>query len=637
MTFRAGGRTFTGTDISSTTSTAGISDLAVAKTMGFLWIGKQPADITGNHFFAQKSSSTGTRGWGFFINQVTQPGQLRFFAGVSAGNQWAIYNDATIPANLCVAGAHECCAVSMNAAGVTFYKSPANEPIVACTGTNTSVLTPLGTPATDSGDILGIAGQSTTSAAHGGDTSWGILFNVTPTLEQFRKAQQAALMCQAGDFTRGIAAMFAAGSGVCYARFIANDGSVTDWTANNAGTTFANGSGQLTGSTAGTSIENDSTGTQLNQLFLLNAAEDDNEPAFNAGAGQEQIHYRYTSSLAQRRFTTAATQASIWGWQSGLAGIGSLFGNDEAIGIWDESAGYLNQVIGDRTIEGVFGATVTGLPAGSKSLLIVNGPRARRNAGAVHAAPEKGTFATLVYFNASAVAQVARTRTRLLRAITDSILDGYTGSPIFTQGALQQIRRNSSIYDGVEQTGFSGMFLSRITVDAPTQATYVSAVTNGNPKRILIQLGTNDWGSATLTVANFQTQLAAFVDAILAVGGFTGKILLVSPTITSASEGNNANTETLDQFRAAILTVQSTRTARVGYLAGKTAASVGNLSDGVHFNNTGQAQLYNALITALAADAPVSLNSGARGVRQIYRTLFPSIKGRLNINHFSPR
>lgn len=616
MPFRAGGRTFTGTDVSTTASTAGISDLGLAKTLSFLWIGKQPASVAGSHFFCQKSSNSATRGWGFFISQVTQPGQLRFFAGVSAGNQWAIYNDATVPANLCVDGAHEACGFAMNASGVTFFKSAADQPIAQCTGTNGQVLTPLGTPATDSGDALWIGSQGG-AQPHGGDTSWGIVFNVSATLDQMRKAQQAALMYQAGDTTRAIAAMFAVGSGVCYARFIANDGSVTDWTANNAGTTFAAGSGQLTGTTAGASLENSAAGTQLNQLFSLTTAEDDNEPSFNAGAAQEQTHYRYTSSAAQRRFTTAATQVTLWCWQALISGVGTLFGNDEVISVWDEGAGYVGQLTAVGTSEGLTGGTVSGMSASAKTVAIVNGPRSRRSASAVHSAPEKGTFATVAYFNASATALSPNSRSRLIRLISDSILDGFTGNPFASSSAMQRIRRAlPSGFDGVEQSGFGGMYLSAITASGPVQTTYVTAAVAGNPRCIIIQLGANDKGGATLSAAAFQTALAGFVDQILAVGSFTGRILLVSPTITSASEGANGLGSTMDDYRNAIAAVQSTRTARVSHLAGKTAASVGNLSDGVHFNNTGQLELETALRSSLAVIAASLASSSNRGRRR---------------------
>lgn len=607
----AGGRAFTAASAAGINfgSPAGLTDLpASGYTMG-LAVLRITSDAN-NQYIMAKTGATTTRGVSFLIGYRTlggtnNPRHLRVIVG-TAGTRWDVCSGNADGVGQLPSNQHSIVGWMWTpGANPKLYQSAFETKITECANyTDTMSGTSSGAAGSDAGDNKVVFNNTSGSFSLNGDGSWYVEYNrATIYSDEDRWTIQAGLLAfTAGDTTRGIAMMKSI-TGHKLLCFVANDGTVTDYSDNAYVPTVSLGA-----TAAGATLNNDSSGASLNQLFSLTAFEDDNQARTGAD-NREQTTYRYADSFAQKRFTTAATTVTLWG-QGTFAT--DTYAAQQALGVYVEGTGYAGQVLSGRSVAlgaGPFQGSVAGMAGTSKTLCIINGMGSRRVAAPNATEPQQGVFGTIAYFSASATEIAARTRANPIRCLTDSLWLAMVATPIHQYGAFEQYRRNlPSFFDAVEHVGYGGAMLAPLTVDSSAIAATAAKLTYANPRVIFIALGVNDKNNATMNAATFGTKLAALVDACLATTSFTGRIVLVSPIITGASEGGAAGT-TMPEFRTAIATVQSTRTSRVDYINGYPVVSIGNLApDNIHVVNAGQTELLAALTTQFAT-APARIGS----------------------------
>lgn len=605
-TIIAGGRVFTAASAARVDygSPAALENLCQSGYTLALVVARITSDATNQHFL-QKSSATTTRGMTMLVG--TRPGgatprHLRCLIGttgfrydVAAGNADGVNQ---IPSNQ-----HSIFGFMFTpGSNPKLYLSAFETKITEATNyTDVMAGSSSGAPGADTGDNLALFNTSTGSLSPAGDGSWVVLYKRATiyTDDDRWTIQQGLLAFTAGDITRGIAMMKSV-SGHKLLSFTSNAGTVTDY-----GDSAFVATPSLGATTPGATLNSDSSGASLNKLFSLVTWEDDTQPGFSPD-NREQTTYRYTSSHAQKRFTTTATSVTIWGQGTFPT---DTYAAQQAIGIYQEGGtGYVGQVLSGRSVAlgaGPFQGSVAGLSAASKTLCLINSAGSRRVNPPLATEPQQGNFGTIAYFNAAAVEQSPLVRSNVFRCSTDSIFCGYVATPIHQLSAIERFRRALPVgFDGVDHLGFGGAMLYANTLDAPTLAAYVANLTRGNPLVSMITLGVNDRANSTMTAAAFQTALLAVVDGCLATASFTGRLLLFSPIITATSEGPNGVGSTMAQYRATYSAVNALRPARTDYIDGSAVVSVGNLAaDGIHALNAGQTEMLNAL-NAMYPTAP---------------------------------
>ncbi len=422
-----------------------------------------------------------------------------------------------------------------------------------------------------------------------GHAQWQIVYHraTVLTLSEKRQVQMAVLAYEAGDTTRAIA-MFKDIPGYVLLGRLAYDGTFTDFSGNSI-------TGSLTGSSAGSGINDDTSGVSLGLVHSLKTWEDDAETL--AGLG-EQTKYWYTSSSARARFTTASSSVSLFGYSTYP---NSTQAAQQAVGVVNNNA-YAGQVLSNSAV-GYFRGTVSSLASGIVE--IINSPRSRWATPPAATEPQLGAFGSIAVFSATASLIAATPRRARVMMLTDSIWDQFVATPPHQYGAMSLYRRAlPQEYDAIVQCGYGGAALVSYTTNGATQTANVNRLLNGGTTAVVVlSFGINDKYHVTLTKAQFESRLGSLVDEILARSDFRGRIVLISPTMTNL-ESANANGDTMDDFRTAMRNVQNTRAARVSYIDGLLCVSYTNVSaDNIHFNNTGQAQMYDSLCNALRPGA----------------------------------
>jgi hypothetical protein len=109
-------------------------------------------------------------------------------------------------------------------------------------------------------------------------------------------------------------------------------------------------------------------------------------------------------------------------------------------------------------------------------------------------------------------------------------------------------------------------------------------------KKLLIALGTNDWGVTHSSAANFNTWYGNLLDAIHVADPIIN-IWCLSPILRTDGNEN----ATLDDYRTDIGTLCAARSGYATHIVGKTILSAGDLGDGLHPTNAGQKKLKDAI------------------------------------------
>lgn len=310
-------------------------------------------------------------------------------------------------------------------------------------------------------------------------------------------------------------------------------------------------------------------------------------PAFYSDSAvfTPETTYHYGSTFSHVDVLTSATDF--------IVGISSpvydYYPDYAAIGVYVN--GSFNQQI-DATISSMNEYYVS-LPAGSKTVSFVHGLQTS-NSGI------KGSFVTSIRANQS-MAQIGGQVSDCLLFYGDSITAGSDASPI-TQNAYALIVRyyidlflDSTPPLAVEAWG--GRSLYDDCVDGTARAAFVAKIAAYNPTKFCMCIGTNDYGLNLWTAANFETAYAALLDDLhTALPDL--QVYCVSPILRSVETANGLGS-TLGDYRTAISTAVSTRTAFCEFVDGTTLVAIEDIPDGVHPDNAGHLFYAGGLLTAV--------------------------------------
>lgn len=563
------------------------------KTMGVFTL-RRNAD-TSQIGIAGKSTALLTSGWTFFADNGISPnttyGHLRMIVGTS-GVPLARSAGATDSAtDAMVLDAHEIVGFTWDGdaaianANCKLFRAPIDEWISEVSGYN-DVTTPTGTVGADASADLSflrsdVVGASETKRSWSGDGGLCLLYNraTAYTVEDMRRVQIGVWAyldaVEHGTSTARAVAILQSVSGYVVLGYLASDGTWTDHTSNTSIT--------LTGTSAGTDDTN---------WFVRSEFDDDREDLYASVSGgdlREQFDYRYTSSHARQSFVTAATAGTVLFHRT----LDGTYDDQGVIGLLVNDA--YSATLSSNGSVGRQRATFSGLSGSSKTVTLQNGCRS-----APGARPYEGTFLVAVRLNAAATVVAPTTSKLSIVCIGDSVLDGFLLNPPQEDAPIQQLRISgfSPTYTKVVSLGAGGLSLFDIAGDSTKRAAYAAILTDGNPRRILIQLGANDQisGASEWDVDQFETGLDALCAAILAVSGFSGRITLATITDWGAGLGGaNGNGDTIEDFRQAIRDVvtsqASSRVALCEIANGLLTPATDLDADGVHLNITGANKL----------------------------------------------
>jgi lysophospholipase L1-like esterase len=141
--------------------------------------------------------------------------------------------------------------------------------------------------------------------------------------------------------------------------------------------------------------------------------------------------------------------------------------------------------------------------------------------------------------------------------------------------------------------GWSGRHLNDDAVDAAARTAFVARITPAAPSIIWLAIGYNDYADSTWTAANFGAAYADVLDKLHAA--LPSAVIYAQTMIDASSDGINGVGSTLADYRTAIATEQSTRSAWCNLVDGTAIMSTAELVDGVHPNAAGHA-LYLAYV-----------------------------------------
>ena len=207
----------------------------------------------------------------------------------------------------------------------------------------------------------------------------------------------------------------------------------------------------------------------------------------------------------------------------------------------------------------------------SRTVEIIGGPQA------IVSNTVLGTFIDSIVYsaNSSITIPTPSIGTRIV-VYGDSISVGQASAYPGTQGwtALERITYSRSIM--LEAWGNRSLYNDANTGSLITA--FVSRIATYSPSKIVIAIGTNDYGLQKWSSASFGTAYAALVDALhSAMPSLT--IIMQTPIVRTSEV--DLGYGTLGDYRTQINTIHSTR-GWTTLIDGTTLVSTGDLSDGVH-------------------------------------------------------
>lgn len=131
--------------------------------------------------------------------------------------------------------------------------------------------------------------------------------------------------------------------------------------------------------------------------------------------------------------------------------------------------------------------------------------------------------------------------------------------------ALFRIENNKDVANYGWSKGKLSEFASSAGLINTTVANIVSLFSTSTNKKLIIALGTNDYGIDSMTAATFETQYTGLIDAIHAADA-TIKIWCISPILRSDAKED----ATLDDYRTRVGTICTARSTYCNHIAGKS-------------------------------------------------------------------
>lgn len=300
------------------------------------------------------------------------------------------------------------------------------------------------------------------------------------------------------------------------------------------------------------------------------------------GGSSDQSQYFLTSTFATTEFQTEATSLTVTSYSTSYSTLPGF----SAIGVYVN--GVYNQTIA-HTVSGSQSNTIT-LPAGNKLVTLVNGLQSRPNVAALPI----GTWVTQVT-SPVPITQMLLPRNRTL-VYGDSISVGDASSPLMQKAWALQLRA-AAYPSSVAVEGWGYRSLHEDANTAVLRKSFVKKLSQYDPDRIWLAIGTNDYGLAKWSAADFGAAYGAMLDDIHALMPSV-RVYCQTPIVRS-SEVANSFGNTLGDYRTQIATAVGTRTAYATLVDGTAFMTTASLSDGVHPNTAGHTLYADAVKAAL--------------------------------------
>jgi len=291
-----------------------------------------------------------------------------------------------------------------------------------------------------------------------------------------------------------------------------------------------------------------------------------------------------TSPFAFYEFVTSATKLSIKSYNNYYSTYPTL----TALGVYVDGV-YHSSIT--PTSDGYNVHSVT-LVAGTKRVTVVNGPQSNQTYNVAAA----GTFFVSVSANGNITDYSRSAPSERLVIYGDSIAIGQAADPVMQKAWPLQVRSAALSMDvSAEAWGWRTLFF-----DAGTdvkRGRHVKILASYAPTKIWLAIGTNDYGLASWSAANFGTAYAALLDDLHTL--LPSAVIYCQTPILRSVETANGLGSTMADYRTQISNAVSTRTAFCTLIDGTAFMTTASLSDGVHPTTTGHTLYADAVKTVL--------------------------------------
>lgn len=199
-----------------------------------------------------------------------------------------------------------------------------------------------------------------------------------------------------------------------------------------------------------------------------------------------------------------------------------------------------------------------------------------------------GTWLRAIYVPKDSICVNVYDNRRACVLYGDSIVSGANAANQYTQSFAMLLRQNLMYNVIVEAHGYRSLY-EDANSDALRKA-FASKIAIANPAKMLIAIGTNDYGLDKWTASDFGIAYAALLDELHTVMPSL-KIYCQTP-LRRASEVINSNGNILEDYRTQISNAVSTRTSYCTLVDGKAILATTDLADGIHPNSISHAGKY---------------------------------------------
>jgi lysophospholipase L1-like esterase len=309
----------------------------------------------------------------------------------------------------------------------------------------------------------------------------------------------------------------------------------------------------------------------------------------DTGVAEDMGTYKRTSAFAHADYQTTATQMLV----ALNSTSRSNFPTFADLGVFVN--GTLNQVI-TPPANGAYSKLIF-LPAGNNTVSFRNGLTSSPTG---NASDVLGTFFVSASGNASATGLNTSPTNRIV-IYGDSIAVGGNATTPVNEAWPVLLRAYAPNSIAMEAYGYRSLY--KDGADSTARAAFVAKIQAYSPAKIWLCIGTNDYGlnywnyvTGTTSPVSFGSCYGATLDALHAA--MPSLVIYVQTPIARAA-GTNSFSQTLQDYRDAITTEATSRSAWVTLVDGTAFLTTSDLDDGTHPTTAGHAKYAAAVKTVL--------------------------------------
>lgn len=252
--------------------------------------------------------------------------------------------------------------------------------------------------------------------------------------------------------------------------------------------------------------------------------------------------------------------------------------------------GVLNQKVYFNS-NSIHNVTIT-LPAGNKNIELLEGPAKMTG---VDWSSLAGTYIKHILGNRPFTKIATPNVSEKIIFIGDSIANGFSATDFFLEGFVGRFRFENNKEIGLLGGGSARLFQMAETTTKVNQTVGFITQLFANvttTKKLVITIGTNDFGIDTRDATTFSTWYGNLLDAIHAADA-TIQIYCLSPIYRSGE------TALLESYRTNISALCAARSSYTTYINGAPVVPAGELPDGLHPNSAGHKRIKDTLYSVM--------------------------------------